>query len=398
MQSRSQGARCSAGFTLIELVIAVVIFSFLAFLASALVSEVVGRSDGRGASVAEDITLVAMLLRLAGVALLLFGAGFWYLVELHEPGRLDSFRLAHFLLLALTYSLFFTVFAVLGSREIDAWIAVGIAAVVSYPLLVLHVSTIVGFRFAVTMALPLAVLSTALVVNGVYGGAVQSYVHLGLLCVAVAFLTLTYPRLASRQDARRTSLEQGFSASTEELAPQAAATRTAVADARALLALQDPVEHDMLRQWIERRIEAVNRVLDEHEQLISLHDAMRSAPTRLERRTSRLAGVQLAARVSRRLPQVRAGLQEAAMALADLRRTRQRTLPHLPEGDHCIACGFACGAGARYCPACGIRCAEAKSCRKCEDVLRLPLHLLARADGDTAPVTHCIRCGERHAG
>ena len=48
-----------------------------------------------------------LFLRLAGLAVLLFGLGFIYLNDLKEPGRLDSFRWGHFLLLALTYSLFF---------------------------------------------------------------------------------------------------------------------------------------------------------------------------------------------------------------------------------------------------------------------------------------------------
>jgi hypothetical protein len=39
---------------------------------------------------------VLLLMRLVAVAVLLFGAGFWYLVEQARPGRLKSFRLGHF--------------------------------------------------------------------------------------------------------------------------------------------------------------------------------------------------------------------------------------------------------------------------------------------------------------
>jgi hypothetical protein len=347
--------------------------------------------------VPEGIALVAMLLRLAGLAVLLFGAGFWYLVELHEAGRLDRFRLGHFLLLAATYSLFFAVFAVLGSREVPAWLAVTIAGAVSYPLLMLHVATIVDLRFAVVAALPLAVLTTGIVVNGVYGGSAQSYVYLAMLCAVIAHLTLTNPRFARGQEARRTDLEHELAAAAGELAPQAAATRTAIADARALLALQDPVENETLREWIERRADAAKSVLDAHERLVELHETMRSAGTRAERRAARVGGLQLAGRLARQLPQAAIALREAAAALAEQRRGRQGHVIRMAQSGHCIACGHACSADARYCAACGTRWSETKTCRRCDDVLRLPLHLLD-AGSAAAPVTHCFKCGERHAG
>ncbi|HZN37719.1 MAG TPA: hypothetical protein VFD82_02890 [Planctomycetota bacterium] len=35
-------------------------------------------------------------------------------------------------------------------------------------------------------------------------------------------------------------------------------------------------------------------------------------------------------------------------------------------------------------------------CRRCEHVLRLPLHLLVLDDAEHPPATHCGACGERH--
>src|SRR5262249_34663615 len=52
---------------------------------------------------------LVLLCQLAALAVLLFGAGFWYLSELDRPGRLDTFRWGHFLLLAGNHSLFFAV-------------------------------------------------------------------------------------------------------------------------------------------------------------------------------------------------------------------------------------------------------------------------------------------------
>lgn len=386
----------SRGFTLVELVVVVVLLTFLTFSASSFVT-VVGAS-ARSHAVAEDLTLVALMLRLAGLAVLLFGGGFWYLVELHEPGRLDRFRLGHFLLLALTHSLFFAVFAVLGSREVDAWLAVGIAAAVSYPLLVLHVATIVDLRFALVSALPLAVLSTGLVVNGVYGGAAQPFVYLGCACGVIAHLTLTYPRLARGHEARREALARELAAACDALAPAAASGRAAVAAAQGLLALQDPVEHAALRTWVEKRIATLGRRLDDHEHLAALHEMARSASSRAERRTARAGGMQLAARLAGQLPHAGAALREACDTL---RQQRSHGAPSLgddrePAGEHCLACGHACRDDSRFCAACGTRCAEVRRCRRCAQVLRLPVHLLVPAGAEPPPPTHCFACGERH--
>ncbi len=394
---RSRGV---AGFTLIELVVAVILFSFLAFVGSGVVSSALRSREtllGASSAATEDLSPVALLLRLAGIAVLLFGAGFWYTVELHRPGRLDTFRLGHFLLLGATYSLFFVVFAVLGAHEVDAWLAVTLAATVSYPLLALHVATIAGMRFAITSALPLAMLTTGLVVNGVYGGDVRAYVYLGMLCVVIAFTTLTYPQLARGQELWRREGEERLANTIASMAPTAVAARAAVAEARALLALQDPVEHAALRDWVEHRLTALTRVLETHESMITRHDTLRGTGNRLERNTARTVAAALAATLPSRLEHSCLGLREATDALQQQRHARLRLVTPDVGTEHCIACGQACGHDAHYCPHCGTPCAAAKVCRRCDQVLRLPLHLL-REPAEPAPSTHCFACGERHAG
>ncbi len=137
------------------------------------------------------------LFRFMAVAVLLFGGGFLYMNERDAPGRLDRFRLGHFSLLAATYSLFFIVFAVIIYHEqLAVAPALGISIVSSLPLLVFHVSKITNLDFALKHVLPLAVLTLAVVMNGVYGGAIRDYVFLLILIVSVAYLTLTYrPKL-----------------------------------------------------------------------------------------------------------------------------------------------------------------------------------------------------------
>jgi prepilin-type N-terminal cleavage/methylation domain-containing protein len=106
---------------------------------------------------------ISLLFKLVGLAVFLFGLGFWYLSEMYRPGLLDNFRWGHFLLLASTYSLFFVVFAALGYHsEEGAWRSMVIAGALSLPLLALHVSRIVNTWFALSRVLPLAVFTLAL--------------------------------------------------------------------------------------------------------------------------------------------------------------------------------------------------------------------------------------------
>jgi hypothetical protein len=131
-----------------------------------------------------------LLFRLTAVAILLFGAGCWYLNEQIATDRLENFRWGHFTLLASTYSLFFVVFGVIVYHgEMSVLPAVVVS---SLPMLVLHVSRILGFRFALIKVLPLAILTLGVVINGVYGGGVSDYIFIALLIVSVGYLTVTY--------------------------------------------------------------------------------------------------------------------------------------------------------------------------------------------------------------
>ncbi len=133
------------------------------------------------------------LFRFVAVAVFLFGAGFLYMNESKAPGRLDKFRLGHFSLLALTYSLFFIIFGVIIYREhLTVVPALLIAGVCSIPLLMIHVAKITDASFAVRHILPLAIVTLALVVTGVYGGSFRDYGFLLLLIAVTAYLTITF--------------------------------------------------------------------------------------------------------------------------------------------------------------------------------------------------------------
>ena len=141
---------------------------------------------------------VILVLQLAGLAVLVFGGGFWYLSEGQAPGRLDDFRWGHFLLLALNYSMFFGIFAVLGYQG-SPTVALTTAAVVSLPLFTLHGVRISDARFTVTRISPLAVLTLATVFSGVFLDRQRPIVFLTVTVVAIAFLTLTYESWAAKR-------------------------------------------------------------------------------------------------------------------------------------------------------------------------------------------------------
>jgi prepilin-type N-terminal cleavage/methylation domain-containing protein len=145
---------------------------------------------------ASPLGRVILLLQLAGLAVLLFGAGFWYLSEGLHPGRLDDFRWGHFLLLALNYSLFFGIVSVIGYRGSESF-ALGAATVVSLPLLMLHVTRITDQTFALTRVLPLVLFTLATVVLGVFLDRQRPLVFLSAAVLVIAFLTITFRRWAA---------------------------------------------------------------------------------------------------------------------------------------------------------------------------------------------------------
>jgi len=138
---------------------------------------------------------VFTLCRLAGGAVFLFGLGFWYLGELYRPGQLSSFGWGHFLMLALNYCLFFPVLAVLSlSQELALSQALPATALVSLPLLSLHVWRSVDLRFALLYNLPLALATLAVVVGGVFVENFRDLLFVSAGVLAIAFATLTFPR------------------------------------------------------------------------------------------------------------------------------------------------------------------------------------------------------------
>lgn len=164
---------------------------------------------------------IMLLCRLAGLAVLLFGLGFWYVGELYRPGCLSRFGWGHFLMLALTYTSFFPALCVLTlSQQLPLPQGLAIAALLAQPLLLLHVWRTVNLRFSLFYVLPLADLTLAVVVNGVFGGPWRDAVFLGAGFLAMALVTFTYPRWRSHRLAWQRSQIRELQTRLQDLSDQ----------------------------------------------------------------------------------------------------------------------------------------------------------------------------------
>ncbi|MDF1661342.1 MAG: prepilin-type N-terminal cleavage/methylation domain-containing protein [Planctomycetota bacterium] len=132
---------------------------------------------------------MVLLGQLAGLAILIFGAGFFYLSEGYKPGQLDSFGWSHFLLLSVTYFMFFPVFAV-TETVLGFWPAMGLGSIISLPLFTYHVARYTDKKFALTRNLPFSVLTLIFVISGVYLADYRPYVYTTGAVIIIFYLTI----------------------------------------------------------------------------------------------------------------------------------------------------------------------------------------------------------------
>ncbi len=381
-------------FTLIELMVVVAIF---AILAAVLIPNFVRATEkGREraarqaqvqqAQAAAEPELspeqgqVVLLCRLVGLAVLLFGLGFWYVGELYSPGRLHSFRWGQFFLLALTYSFFFPVLAVLTlSTGLPLVQGLAWATALSFPLLMLHVSRIVNLRFALGYTAPLALVTLAVVVNGVFGGAYRDLFYLGVSFVTIAFLTLSYRRWYGHRCQAQVLREGELQQRVETLGEQARLARDEASRAQESASPELQERLARARQALLTQVYEAESLTQELAELPNLHHARRcELRPFLEIRT---------ATAERQLPLARRELNLASHhALESQARTRARQ-NEAPGEVFCVACGQA-GADSPCCAECGHRRPQKHTC-PCGCQLLLP------PEGRLG--TFCPGCGQRTA-
>ena len=345
---------------------------------------------GAGSSLGQAL----LLFQLTGLAVLLFGAGFWYLGEVYRAGHLDSFRWGHFLLLALNLSFFFLVFGVLSFQGVAAARSLPIAGVLALPLLVLHVGTIFDARFALTRALPLAVLTIAVVVNGVYGDAYRPAIYLAIAFVVIAGLTLTYPKLLRLRTQLASTKERQIASAIGSLAPLVQTAQAAAQSASRSLDDADLDAQAKQRTSVTSQLAALHQELNRHRSLTDdLEELQRSRASARRRDLLR----SFANRCDRLTGSLGRGIRDLQASLQELVEGRERSRARLAQqqtGDiHCPSCG--CGSqDARFCPGCGKPTPRPLPCGRCDEVLHLPVYLLR--EGIQPGQLHCMGCGEPH--
>ncbi len=308
---------------------------------------------------------VGTLFRLTGLAVLLFGLGLWYLAELYRPGALAQFRLGGFFLLALSYSTFFMIFAVLGfHQDVSVPTAFWVALACWAPPLVMHVAHVVDRQFALRLALPLGVCTLLLVVNGVYGGPWRDYVYVLAAVGSVTFLTTTYQRWL-RIRSQRAELV------ADQLTRKRAAYRALLDEARSQ---QERVEMALARPD-PRKLEPVRRRVSGLQETL----LQNLTPAEISSETLESCSAVLAGRTA-----------ELRQSLERLEKLRQES-PPLASGECCMACGQS-GAAGKFCAGCGRRSARRVVCSGCQSSLVLPTHLWPEGK---QPALHCPGCGSQ---
>jgi len=342
---------------------------------------------------------VLLLVRLVAVAVLLFGIGLWYLGEQWQPGHLKNFRWGHFLLLALTYSLYFVIFVVISFHEIvNSWLAMGIAAVFSLPLLLLHVTRVINFKFAYSRALPLAIFTLGLVINGVYGAGVRDYVFITAVIFVIAYLTITYEKWeegrAKYREQQRAKREKRFEAIRTKLVNDVKQIvddiQVADMEAQRLVEISEQSELDAERYTLTQKRQPVSELLKEYKELSKRLPDLRIASDGFDQEwyDSFEQEVDQLGKDTRRILEV---LRKAIDALKDkksaLRSQREE------EEVYCIACGSATPPSP-YCRECGTPRYRDLICGECGKQVLLPLHVISEEMESLK--LYCPHCGEQY--
>ena len=365
---------------------------------------------------------IILLAKLAGFAVFLFGLAFIYFSDLKQPGCLDNFRWGHFLLLALNYFLFFIIFMIMTlSGDIQTWVSILISALISLPLLMLHVSRILGKTFAFKYILPMTIYTLAIVFSGVYGGNYRNYLFIALAVIAITFFTLSYKTWSEKRREFSKSKQLQFESDLklqeknkllEKRQKELQKTRESIQKK-----LGDSINHlkNTLRTAEKKQLH-INLVLDdnsahgdntEYQWLINRHsqfeelnqnslqlfDQQLQIEQQADHEQHRDLCNALLVEVSRMQQKLTITIDQNEVRLNHFKRfIDQFEQQHDKNQSACIACGFS-SPSSSYCPQCGVQRALEIECKHCNVVYRHPIHLLI----DDLDVTqlHCMSCGHQ---
>lgn len=336
---------------------------------------------------------VIFMCKLVGLAVLFFGLGFWYLAALYQIEGLITFRWGHFMLLALTYSLFFVVFGVLGFRgDIETGTAIVISAALSLPLLTLHVSRIIDMKFAFFHNLPFSVFTLGLVINGVYGGPVRDYIFIGAAFIAVAFVTLTFRKWSLNREKWLNKIDQDLSEKIEGFVDIIKEGKELYKKSEEIINSSVRLDKEMVTELEHDRKSLLSCFRDYDNILLELCKLKNSKHSgesgyireNIKNKLYLLEG----------LPNYISSIKVALESIFPAEESKNEKKEPLSVGKiHCLFCGHP-GDQSPYCPNCGREREKIIDCR-CGDSIKIPVHLiqmekLAKKD------IYCSKCGEKH--
>ncbi len=344
---------------------------------------------------------VVLMCKLVGIAVLFFGLGFWYLCALYRQEGLISFRFPHFLLLALTYSLFFVIFGVIGFRgNVSTVAAIGISAALSLPLLTLHVSRIIDMKFALTRNLVFSIFTLVLVINGVYGGDYRDYVFIGAVFIVIAFLTLTFRMWMSNKEKWINMIDEDIKKQMDDLEQSVKKAREIYRKSEDIWTKADSYDcGDMQEEFKNSRKDLLDRFKEFDDTLNSfsrLHSGSKN-----ENHFWRNI-------LTEKIPFHKQRLSHDMTYLASLIEylegeikikeetvpVKEKIVPVCEDGIYCPACGYG-GTVSPYCPNCGIVRPKIIICKTCKDTMKIPLHIVNR---DLIKGTiYCMKCGAKES-
>jgi prepilin-type N-terminal cleavage/methylation domain-containing protein len=335
-----------------------------------------------------------LISKLVGLAVLLFGAGFWYLAELYEVGRLNNFRLGHFLLLALTYSLFFVIFAVIGFHgDKTLYFNILIAAIFSLPLLILHVSRVIDSNFALTRTLPLALFTLGIVLAGVYGGVYRDYIFIGATFIVIAFVTLTFRRWSALRDAYVKERENSVGELIDALDKTMREARELDGRVSETIASTKSAQFTELIAELKGKRTSLAELFNECDGVALDWTHMLTIKEAGLREMRRVSLQEHAPLLNAKIAMI---LHSINSILADLGGSREQAkisaeAPH--EGTiHCLACSAVIEHSA-FCPHCGTAQPRVITCAQCGTPFSLPLHMVNKESLNND--LFCMACGER---
>jgi hypothetical protein len=273
-----------------------------------------------------------------------------------------------------------------------------IAAVFSLPLLLLHVTRVINLTFAYRRALPLAIFTLGLVINGVYGGEARDYVFIIAVIFVIAYLTITYEKWEEGRSEYRKQLhakgEEHIEAIRTKLVNEVKQNiddiQVTDMEAEHLVEISEQSELDAERYTLTQKREPVAELLKTYKDLSKRLSEMGIPSDEFDHEwyDSFEQEVEQFGKDARQILEV---LRKAIDALkdkkSDLRSQREE------EEVYCIACGSA-APPSPYCRECGIPRYRELMCRECEERLLLPLHVISEEMESLK--LYCPHCGEQY--